>query len=83
MADECVVLVTLDGVAHRRVDGPPTTTGQVCQDSADDSDRPHLRQSPIQIPRSRAVWMVSESRGTVFMTAIASSMRTGTMCGGW
>jgi hypothetical protein len=39
-------------------------------------------QSPRQMPRSRAVWTVSESSGTVFMTAIASSMRTGTMWGG-
>ena len=45
--------------------------------------RKFFGQSPRQIPRSRAVWTVSESSGTVFMTLTASSMRTGTMCGGW
>jgi hypothetical protein len=40
-------------------------------------------QSPRQIPRSRAVWTVSESSGTVFMSLMASVMRTGTICGGW
>jgi hypothetical protein len=39
-------------------------------------------QSPRQMPRSRAVWTVSESSGTVFIVAIASSIGTGTMCGG-
>ena len=40
-------------------------------------------QSPRLMPRSRAVWTVSESRGTVLVTAMASSMGTGTMWGGW
>ena len=40
-------------------------------------------QSPRQMPRSRAVWTVSESSGTVFMSLMASVMRTGTICGGW
>ncbi len=44
---------------------------------------PHAPQSPKQIPRSRAVCTVSESSGTVFMTAMASSIGTGTMWGGW
>ena len=35
------------------------------------------------MPVARAVCTVSESRGTVFMTAMASSINTGTMCGGW
>src|SRR2546422_8627971 len=41
-----------------------------------------VRQSPREIPRSRAVAIVSESSGTVFGAASASSIEIGAIVGG-
>src|SRR5437867_10851 len=46
------------------------------------SGRPTVRQSPRLIPRSRAVAIVSESRGTRFGVARASARDTAAMVGG-
>ena len=44
---------------------------------------PEPNQSPKEMPIERAVWIRSESSGTVFVLPTTSLKDTGTMSGGW